>query len=630
MEHNIPIKKQLTNIRRAFRILRGFPKPMFLSAVLAVVVNTPLPFVQIWFSAQLINELVGARDVERLTWLVAWLIGLNFLLHVLQSLTQRWRNYCTSQNHAIVYNMLSMKMMEVDLADLENPELQLEYSTIRDHINSGAMTGQGILALYEDFSAILAGIIRVALSVAFAFTLFTLPVPQDSAFVWLDAPLAVAGVFLIIGLNTFVTPYLRTKAGKTWIKAAEVNQAETRFLDFYMWTMTLFSERAKDIRIYDQKRMINKTADRNLLDVNKWRPFFLENGKIMVSSSVIWAFANGVVYLYVAMKAFAGAFGVGNIVQYVGAINQFSDGLRELLSQIGRVYNNAPFLDRFLRFLDTPKKMDGGEISLKNTKVSENISENEKISQKYELEFHNVSFKYPGSEKFAIQNLNFKVPTGRRLAVVGMNGSGKTTMIKLLCRLYDPTEGKITLNGVDIKSYDYQEYLEIFSVVFQDFAIMSFKLGENIANSDNYDREKAEDVLKKAGFGDRLEKMPHGLDTYLYKWFEEDGVEISGGEAQKIILARALYKDSPIVILDEPTAALDPIAEHELYTRFDELIGGKTSVYISHRLSSCRFCDDIAVFHEGRLIQQGRHEELLAAESGKYFELWTAQAQYYA
>ena len=210
-----------------------------------------------------------------------------------------------------------------------------------------------------------------------------------------------------------------------------------------------------------------------------------------------------------------------------------------------------------------------------------------------------------------------------------MNGSGKTTMIKLLCRLYDPTEGRITLNGIDIRKYDYSEYLSIFGVVFQDFKLFSFELGQNVAASVEVDEGKAEHTLQEAGFGVRMSAMAKGLHTPLYKDFDEDGVEISGGEAQKIALARALYKEAPFIVLDEPTAALDPISEYEIYTRFNEIVGDKTAVFIYHRLSSCRFCDDIAVFNKGELVQRGSHDVLLADEKGKYYELWHAQAQYY-
>lgn len=202
-------------------------------------------------------------------------------------------------------------------------------------------------------------------------------------------------------------------------------------------------------------------------------------------------------------------------------------------------------------------------------------------------------------------------------------------MIKLLCRLYDPTEGEILLNGINIQKYDYEEYMSLFSVVFQDYQLFSFTLGENVASQMHYDKEKAERCLDQAGFSDRLHELPNGLDTYLNQDFDQSGVELSGGEAQKVALARALYKDAPFVVLDEPTAALDPLAEYEIYTRFNDMVGSKTAVYISHRLSSCRFCDEIAVFQDGALVQYGEHSKLLADEDGPYYALWNAQAQYY-
>ena len=218
---------------------------------------------------------------------------------------------------------------------------------------------------------------------------------------------------------------------------------------------------------------------------------------------------------------------------------------------------------------------------------------------------------------------------GEILALLGENGSGKTTFIKLLCRLYDPQEGQILLNGIDIRKYKYDDYMNIFSIVFQDFQLVSQPLGNNVAGSVEYDHERVHKALDDAGFGDRLATMEKGLDTMLYKDLSEDGVDVSGGEAQKIAIARALYKDAPFIILDEPTAALDPIAEAEIYSKFNDIAGDKTAIYISHRLSSCKFCDEIAVFHDGAVIQQGTHDELVADESGKYYELWNAQAQYY-
>lgn len=247
----------------------------------------------------------------------------------------------------------------------------------------------------------------------------------------------------------------------------------------------------------------------------------------------------------------------------------------------------------------------------------------------YEIEFQNVSFRYPGSDSYALKNVSIKFRIGEKRAIVGMNGSGKTTFIKLLCRLYDPTEGVILLNGINIQKYNSLEYLSILSVVFQDYKLFSFSLAANVAATSEYDETAVVEALEKAGFGERLKTMPNGIETVLYKDFEQSGTEISGGEGQKIAIARAIYKNAPFVILDEPTAALDPIAEHEVYSKFNEIVGERTAIYISHRLSSCRFCDRIAVFDNGQIVQLGTHETLVADETGKYYQLWSAQAQYY-
>ncbi|WP_217959745.1 ABC transporter ATP-binding protein [Acutalibacter muris] len=263
-----------------------------------------------------------------------------------------------------------------------------------------------------------------------------------------------------------------------------------------------------------------------------------------------------------------------------------------------------------------------------NSTYQGSLTTEKRSDRKYEIEFKAVSFRYPGTSTGALRHVSMKFDVGGRLAVVGENGSGKTTFIKLLCRLYDPDEGEIRLNGIDIRKYRYDNYLALFSVVFQDFQLLAQPLGANVAAAEDYDRERAARCLEKAGFGARLAEPLNGLDTCLYRDFEEDGVEISGGEAQKIALARVLYQDAPFIVLDEPTAALDPEAEAEVYTKFNDIVEDKTAIYISHRLSSCRFCDQIAVFDGGQVVQQGSHDQLIR-EEGKYQSLWNAQAQYY-
>jgi ATP-binding cassette subfamily B protein len=413
--------------------------------------------------------------------------------------------------------------------------------------------------------------------------------------------------------------YISTnKSSKIYLKLYDSFAPINGFFNFYGDFFSNYNA-GKDTRLYAMENFIENEQKRlHAFSRNISVDTAKKTLKYSIFNSITTDALRIFTYIFVILASIAGSVTIGSITMYVSCIVRVIGSFSSIIGSVQMLIVNNTYLERYFKFLDIPSKMYQGTIPVEKRR-----------DNNYEIEFKNVSFRYPGSENYAIKNLSMKLNIGQRMAVVGMNGSGKTTMIKLLCRLYDPTEGEITLNGFDIKKYDYNEYMTIFSVVFQDFKLFSFSLGQNIAASVNYDKEKAVEYLSEAGFAERFGNMENGLETALYKDFDEKGVEISGGEAQKIALARALYKNAPFIVLDEPTAALDPIAEFEVYSKFNEIVGNKTAIYISHRLSSCRFCDDIAVFHEGELIQRGSHDTLVADEGEKYYELWTAQAQYY-
>lgn len=417
------------------------------------------------------------------------------------------------------------------------------------------------------------------------------------------------------------TLYARMRAekmSKMWNLATE-NMMNDNRISAEMQTYNM----GKDVRIYSLKGFYQRVSDKIIGDFHN---VYIKITKMMfklgLPESVIGFLKDCTLYLAAALSAAAGAFGAGDIVKYVSAINRLSTSIGYLFNHINDIKANTPFVEDYLRYLDIPRKMYQGTLPIEKRAFCEGGDYN------YKIEFKDVSFKYPGSEDYALRHLSITFNIGERLAVVGKNGSGKTTFIKLLCRLYDPTEGRILLNGVDISKYDYDEYMRVFTVVFQDFRLFGFKLSENVAAGLDIDEDFCRSCLEKVGFGDKLAELPEGLQTYLYKNFDKNGIEISGGEAQKIALARALYKNAPFIILDEPTAALDPIAEAAIYKQFNGIVGDKTAVYISHRLSSCRFCDRIAVFDNGRIVQIGTHDNL-SEEDGLYKELWKAQAAYY-
>ena len=372
----------------------------------------------------------------------------------------------------------------------------------------------------------------------------------------------------------------------------------------------------KDIRIYRAKPLVmgalRETERDHMVDGESRL-----QGRAGALDGIISGLLMGGSYIFIVLRALQGALSAGSVVLFASSIYQLCESLKLLARSRSEIFRNARRMESSLDYLELPGLLRDGPLSAGQTEEA------------VDIEFRDVTFCYPGSRTPALSHVSMHLRPGEKIAVVGRNGSGKTTMIKLLCRLYDPQKGRILMNGKDIREYRYEEYLRMFSVVFQDFFLLALPLGENVAGAVEYDEERVRECLAKAGFGPRLARMEKGLQTSLYRILAEDGVEISGGEAQKIALARALYKNAPMVILDEPTAALDPISEYEVYSGFRNLIGNRTALFISHRLSSCRFCDRILVFRDGQLVQEGTHEELLRDSRGLYSRMWEAQAQYY-
>jgi len=306
---------------------------------------------------------------------------------------------------------------------------------------------------------------------------------------------------------------------------------------------------------------------------------------------------------------------VGSFTMYVGAVTAFSVSVRQIVKSIVEIQSYDMYYDDLEEYLSVESTMRTGK-----KRVPYHIS--------HTVVFENVSFRYPDSSRFILKNINITIKPGEKLLVVGENGAGKSTFIKLLLRLYDPTEGRILLDGTDIRELDYDCYHSLFSTVFQDFHLYSFSVKENIAMSHMPNDNEVTKILDKVGLGERIRNTAHGPDTPIHKEFDENGFEPSGGEGQRLAIARALYRNAPFIILDEPTAALDPRAEYEVYSRFSDMTSGKTAVYISHRLNSARFCDTIAVFENGCITEYGTHRDLIA-KNGKYAELYSLQAEFY-
>lgn len=605
------------NNLRAWKILFKPCKGIFVSIFLSALTAAASPLVTIWFSAQLLNELAGSRNPAALRNWVLLTLGATAGLMLLNAILQHWREAEESTFSAKMQSVFGKKRLDMDFP---NADSQRVYELQSQIWQSQNFTGYGLRQSIEIFRSGCNALFQIIGGIGLSLGLFFAKIPQASGLGFLNSPLFTVGFIALLFAAALAAPVCATKGNSYWERNDEQGTFGNRVFGYFS---SASSNRARmaDMRFYKQQDIAGYYLEKN--NTFSMKSTFAQYAKgpmglLIALSSCVSAFLTGLIYLLVCIKAWAGAFGLGTATQYIGSVTSFFGGFSELMKCIGVMRINSSFLDTVFELLDTPNTMYQGSLT---TEKRSDIQ--------YDVEFRDVSFKYPGSEAYALRHVNMKFKVGSRLAVVGMNGSGKTTFIKLLCRLYDPTEGEILLNGIDIRKYRYDDYMKIFSVVFQDFQLLALPLGQNVAASQTYDAARVLDCLNKAGFGEKLAKMPHGLDTYLYKSVDTEGVDVSGGEAQKIAIARALYKDSPFIILDEPTAALDPIAEAEIYSKFDEIAGDKTAVYISHRLSSCKFCDEIAVFDSGSVIQQGTHSDLLADESGKYFELWNAQAQYY-
>lgn len=593
---------------------------MVVSRLLFVIWNALTPYVGIFLSALIIDELASNKNTERLKLLVLITLASAATIAFGTALLNKWKETQNAGLWLKVENIISGKMLDMDYVSLDDTHTSELLSTIRQNMRGG---GWGLYLVIICYEGLCSSVLTILGGIALTVSLFMSKVPEGSGnLVILNHPLIVVAVILLMLMVTFLAPVLNNKAGSYYAKHADSHNLGNRLFSFFGW-LGYHTELATDVRMYRQDKICDR-YNRNKEDTFGSNGLFAHlargpMGLYSAAGAAVSVLFTGIVYGFVCLKALAGAFGLGSVTQYVAAISMVSGGMSKFVSSLGTMRNNAPFLELTYEFLDIPNTMYQGSLTVEKRR-----------DRNYQVEFRNVSFKYPGSENYALRNVNMKFEIGKRLAVVGMNGSGKTTFIKLLCRLYDPTEGEILLNGIDIRKYNYREYMDIFSVVFQDFKLFSLKLGQNVASRVDYDKEQVVDCLNKAGFSEKLAQMPEGIETYLYKDYDDNGVDVSGGEAQKIAIARALYKDAPFIILDEPTAALDPIAEAEIYGKFDEIVGDKTAIYISHRLSSCKFCDEIAVFHEGAVVQQGTHASLVAEENGKYYELWHAQAQYYA
>ena len=594
--------------------------PSFLPLLVIMKLSgAAIPYVNIVGSSMIIDALLQRKTFEEIFYYALWMMVLNFILNMLCWGVDKLvnvRKYILAEQ---IQKMISEKGLTLDYELLEKKETLEGIHKAREGMNTN-----GDISAFCDRLANMIGVIAdiVYAAVLFIPVFFTVgQVTGSDFFRFVQSHYGSILLNLILVGQLIFLGWNQRRIGQIQKETFDVNVDANRrygyFMSFLMNTANY--EKGKDIRMYDiadtisgrYKKDISSIMDASLKMRKRIEKYSFLNG----CCSAVYTIAS---YVYVGVKAGFGLISIGSVARYVSAFTKFSTSLGSVVGTYMEISICAQYLAYFEDFM-----------SIENEKYKGSLPIEKRDDNEYEFEFRDVSFSYPNSVEPVLEHVSLKLKVGKKMSLVGPNGAGKTTFIKLLCRLYDPTEGQILLNGIDIRYYDYDEYIQLFSVVFQDFQLFSFSIAENVAVSKEFDVRKVRNCLEKAGFAERLGKLDQDIHTSLYK-LEEDGVEISGGEAQKIAIARALYKDSPLVILDEPTSALDPVSEYEIYRSFDKLVGEKTAIYISHRMSSCRFCSQILVFDHGKIVQQGSHEELLKEEDGIYHEMWNAQAQYYA
>ncbi len=605
----------MSNMKTVFKIykeIHSLEKKVLPSVTVQSIVSSLKPFINILFTAKIINLLSDGKDFKTVMLYITIAVAINYILFFLDSFldeySQNLRNLLLNKENKKV----ASKLFRTEYQKLENSEYK---ELIHKHEEAEKSRWSRFPYFVWTTYRFLNGLFTLIISVIIIFPLLKVGFTKtgDTFFekpifliTIISAILAMAVIILLVAVNI----------NKSYLKAnesyAELDRIFYSFLDIFGDYRT-----GKEIRIYKEQNLIDSIATSKILtDGEKTlRKISMHTAKASSFVAILGAVVGFGVYLFIGIKGLLGLFSIGSLVLYCGSFMQIINGIMMMANTFGKLQEIIPLAKRYFEILDTKDEMTYGNKVLD-------------LSGEFEIEFKNVSFKYPGAENYALQNVNLKIKNGEHLAVVGRNGSGKTTFIKLMCRLYDVTDGEILINGINIKDYTKDSIIKLYSVVFQDFKIFSVSLKDNICANSDFESDRFYACLENADIKERTERMPNKENTYLYKDLDENGIEISGGEAQKLALARALYKDAPIVVLDEPTAALDPIAEHEIYSRFNSFVENKTAIYISHRLSSCAFCNHIAVFDNAKLIEFGTHQTLIN-NNGKYADLWNAQAQYY-
>ena len=608
--------KFLKEIVDVIKISNKSDRFFFPLIILKSLVTASFPFVGIIYSALILDGFIDELDKSSIMSLVYQMIILSAVLLISRTILNFFCEQKTNLISLKLNSEISRKTLNLDFEQLESQEIKDKIS----RANQGVLFSGGIGTFINLLGLSIENIISFIYSLTLIVALFIsvdLNNPDTITKIF-NSPLIGVGIIILIIVSMLMNFKIIKKINKLHFDIYEENITVNR-LFLYLRDSSMDYKISKDIRLFHIDTLLSDKIHETCYRFGKsYGNIAVKAGRMTSQGGVLNNIVLYTAYTVIGIKALLGLISVGNVLLLVSAVTAFNTAIVQIISNISAASTQTKYLALYKQYLDTSTNMYKGTLPIEKRDDGE-----------YEFEFRNVTFHYPNNDDIILNNVSWKMETGKKLAIVGPNGAGKTTFIKLLCRLYDPTKGEILLNGIDIKKYNHKEYMDLISIVFQDFKLFSSTIKDNVKGGLVGIDDQIIQYLNLAGLNERIEKLPNGIDTYLYTNFGEQGVEVSGGEAQKIAIARALYKDSPLVILDEPTSALDPISEYEIYTKFDTLVKRKTAIYISHRMASCRFCDNIIVFNKGEIIQSGNHDELLSGNDGLYYNMWSAQAKYY-